>query len=268
LTTYPVPFAKDQYRSRLRRWAGRIGLDFAIAITRYLNKQLDVALESVVGATMSSTGFVTFLDLSSTTCAASAPLTAKAFTLDVAVAPEPREIRWQNAHVSKAFQLRRETITNFILALGALLWSFPLAAIQFFAKAEFIATIPGMGWVLTFQGGNLSSFVNGYLPVVALLVLILILPVLFELIAVKYERRKTFSDVQASMLGRYFYYQLANIYVSVTAGSILKSLADIIDHPSNILELLGESLPTMVGYFVALLVTKVRQSIHELLAIF
>lgn len=46
-------------------------------------------------------------------------------------------------------------------------------------------------------------------------------------------------------------------YVSVTAGSILKSLADILDHPQNILALLGDSLPTMVGYFVALLVTKI-----------
>ena len=59
------------------------------------------------------------------------------------------------------------------------------------------------------------------------------------------------------MLTRYFYYQLANIYITVSAGSLLKSLADILDHPSNILALLGESLPTMVGYFVALLTTKI-----------
>ena len=114
-----------------------------------------------------------------------------------------------------------------------------------------------MEWILTFHGGTLTSFVNGYLPVIFLLGLIVILPVIFELVAVRYERRKTFHDTQASMLSRYFYYQLANVYVSVTAGSIIKSLADILDHPSNILGLLGESLPTMVGYFVALLVTKI-----------
>jgi hypothetical protein len=45
-------------------------------------------------------------------------------------------------------------------------------------------------------------FVNGYLPVVALLGLILVLPLIFEFLAVKVERRKTFSDVQASMLSR------------------------------------------------------------------
>jgi hypothetical protein len=85
----------------------------------------------------------------------------------------------------------------------------------------------------------------------------MILPVIFEYVAVHVEHRKTYSDVQASMLTRYFYYQLANIYLTVAAGSLFHTLSDIIDHPSNILDLLGESLPTMVGYFVALLVTKI-----------
>lgn len=153
--------------------------------------------------------------------------------------------------------LRRERFANFVLALGVILWSFPLAAIQAFAKAENLAQIPGMEWIFRINNGYFTTLVNGYLPVVALLGLILILPIIFEYIAVKYERRKTLSDVQASMLGRYFYYQLANIYVSVTAGSILRSMAEIIESPSSILRLLGKSIPLMVGYFIALLVTKI-----------
>ena len=50
--------------------------------------------------------------------------------------------------------------------------------------------------------------------------------------------------------------QLANIYITVTAGSLWTSLADILERPSQVLELLGESLPTVNGYFVSLLVTK------------
>jgi len=57
---YDTPFARDQYKSTLRRFAGRLGLDFAVAIFRTLTQHIDVALEDVVGATMSSTGFVTF----------------------------------------------------------------------------------------------------------------------------------------------------------------------------------------------------------------
>eukprot|EP00523_Entomoneis_sp_CCMP467_P008539 CAMPEP_0168737984 /NCGR_PEP_ID=MMETSP0724-20121128/10690_1 /TAXON_ID=265536 /ORGANISM="Amphiprora sp., Strain CCMP467" /LENGTH=1061 /DNA_ID=CAMNT_0008785295 /DNA_START=92 /DNA_END=3277 /DNA_ORIENTATION=- len=251
------PFSQSVYASTLRRWAGRLGMDFAISGLRLANRQLDIAAEGLIGSTMSSTGFVTFLDLSSTTCAVSAPLTVKPGALKARVAPEPREINWENVHISKTTLLRREQFVNLILFVGVILWSFPLAAIQAFAKAEYLAQLPGMRWILTFHGGTLTSFVNGYLPVVALLVLIIILPLIFEQIARRYERRKTFSDVQSSMLSRYFFFQLANVYVSVTAGSILKSLADILDHPSNILGLLGDSLPTMVGYFVALLVTKI-----------
>jgi Calcium-dependent channel, 7TM region, putative phosphate len=106
-------------------------------------------------------------------------------------------------------------------------------------------------------GQKFANFVNGYLPVVALLTLILILPVIFENLALKFEHRKTFSDVQASMLTRYFYYQLANVYISATAGSLLQSLSDIIDRPYNMFETLGTLLPRMAGYFVALLVTKI-----------
>ena len=40
------------------------------------------------------------------------------------------------------------------------------------------------------------------------------------------------------------------MYVSVTAGSLWKSAADIIDSPSAGLEILGNSLPTVVGYFI------------------
>ena len=75
-----------------------------------------------------------------------------------------------------------------------------------------IARIPGMQWILTVNGGKLGAFINGYLPVVALLALILCLPVLFEFIAVKYEHRKTYSDVQRSILDRYFLYQVSVLF--------------------------------------------------------
>lgn len=276
---------KSKSSNMIRRVAGRLGLDFVVAGVKFANHQLgecayrlvsssihfisasdcfvvcfvvtDHAVEGVVGATMSSTGFITFLDLTSVTTAASAPLTSKPQTLDVGVAPEARDVIWQNAHISLRSQHRRENSSNIFLVVVGFLWIFPLAAIQAFAKAEYIAQIPGMEWILTAGGGSVSQFVNGYLPVVALLCLIMILPVIFEVLARNYEKRKTMSDVQNSMLGRYFYFQVLNLYISVSAGSLWKSLAEILDRPSSLLTLLGESLPFMVGYFVALLVTKI-----------
>jgi hypothetical protein len=93
--------------------------------------------------------------------------------------------------------------------------------------------------------------------VVLLLTIIMILPLVFHAVALHYEDRKTQSDIQKSIIGRFFYYQLANIYISVTAGSILDSLSDIVEHPSNILAILGKSLPNVVGYFATFIMTKI-----------
>lgn len=43
----------------------------------------------------------------------------------------------------------------------------------------------------------------------------------------------------------------------MTAGSVWKSLSDVLEHPAEVLEILGESIPMMVGYFISLLVTKI-----------
>ncbi len=53
-----------------------------------------------------------------------------------------------------------------------------------------------------------------------------------------------------------FFAKLANIYVTVTAGSIWTSLEALVDHPGSIFEILGRSIPHLVGFFVTLLVTK------------
>jgi hypothetical protein len=71
---------------------------------------------------MSSTGFVTFLDLTSLTTAASTPLTSKPQVLDVCVAPEPKDIIWKNAHISLKSQSRRENATNILLTILAFFW--------------------------------------------------------------------------------------------------------------------------------------------------
>eukprot|EP00985_Skeletonema_marinoi_P023778 scaffold16004_cov202-Skeletonema_marinoi.AAC.2 len=227
----------------------RIGVDFISGGITYIQQNIDEVVDSVVGATMSSTGFITFKDLHSVTCAAKTPLFHKPDVLIANMAPESRDIIWENAHVNLGWSRGREWTANMLLGVGAILWSIPVASIQALATADQIATVPGMGWLETLDGGNVAAFVNGYLPVVLLLTIIMVLPHIFYAVALHYEDRKTRSDVQKSITGRYFYYQLANIYITVTAGSILDSLNEIIEHPTNILAILGKSLPNVVGYF-------------------
>jgi hypothetical protein len=246
----------------------KIGLDFFAGFLANLHRPLDVVVDTVVGRTLTSTGFVTFSDLVTTTCAIRAPLTHEAGVLSVAMAPDTRDIEWSNAHVDKAWIDGREWTADFFLGLGAILWSIPVAAVQALANLESLSMIPGMSWISNSTNRELKSFLNGFLPVLALMGLISSLPPFFEWVASRFERRKSKSDAQHSILKRFFYYQLANIYVTVTAGSILDSLAEILDHPSNAFALLGTSVPSVVGYFIMFLFTKILAGLPiELLAI-
>jgi len=246
-----------------RRLAGMLGLDFFVSFVRLINKRLSscfsgcIPKSAAAGTTTSSTGFVTLFFHHEAAVAACASLTHKPNALEVTPAPDNREILWDNAAVGVQRRRWKAIVANVLLFFGVIFWSIPLAAIQAFAKIDEIAQIPGMEWIVNVGRGNMAHFINDYLPVVALLTLIMILPFVFEWIAVSYERRKTMSDVQDSIVGRYFYYQVANIYVTVTAGSIWAALADILDQPAALLQILGESIPMMVGYFLSLLITKI-----------
>ena len=107
---HSAPFATDQYTTWVRRWLGRLGLDFVVFVVRYISKQWDVScfnptLSKKDANIMSRTGFVTFLDLASTTTAASAPLNSNRSNIrggpvEATLAPEPRVrttdyLRWR-----------------------------------------------------------------------------------------------------------------------------------------------------------------------------
>ncbi len=271
------PGGRDKDKSCLRRVAGKLFLDFLSAVYSYTSRKFNtVVVDSILSRTMSSTGFVTFTSLQPVTVCSGMSITHNK-GLAIATAPEPNDIYWDNASVSLEVRTAKEQSASLLIMFGALIWSVPVATIQGIATTSEISKIPGFGW-LDDSGvicdeddapvGGCSAeqrqqrefyinLINGYLPVLALLGLIQLLPFLFQAIAVFYESRKTKSDIQRSILRRFFYYQLANIYVSITAGSILENLQDIIETPTSILFLLSDSLPTVVGYFISLIITKI-----------
>ena len=73
---------------------------------------------------------------------------------------------------------------------------------------SFAASLPGMGWVSGVVADDFVAFCNGYLPVLALIGLIAVLPFVFYWVAIRYEHRKERSDIQHSIVKRSFYYQV------------------------------------------------------------
>ena len=90
---------------------------------------------------MSSTGFITFKDLASVSYAVRAPISEDPDVMTVAVAPEPRDIVWENAHVNLTWSAGRAWTANVLLFFGAILWSVPVAGIQALATFDTLGKI-------------------------------------------------------------------------------------------------------------------------------
>jgi hypothetical protein len=123
----------------------RMGIDFIYGGLHYIQQNIDEVVDSVVGATMSSTGFITFNDLQTVTCAVKTPLFDKPDVLVVRMAPEPRDIIWENAHVNLGWSKGREWTANVLLGVGAILWSIPVASIQVSPTYKINKTWPDFG---------------------------------------------------------------------------------------------------------------------------
>ncbi len=121
--------------------AGRLGFDFGAFIVKIITRRIHVLRDEEKKDVVSSTGFVTFLDLATVACVVSAPLTHKPQTLNVKVAPERRDLIWENCCRRADINTTREFNANVYFILGALLWSIPLVGIQAFTSAEMLGKL-------------------------------------------------------------------------------------------------------------------------------
>jgi len=99
------------------------------------------------------------------------------------------------------------------------------------------------------------TLVIDYLPSLLLVISLQLLPWIFYIISYRYERLKTHSDVQASILGRYFYYQMINIFATIVGGGIVTEFALIVENPRYIVRILGCTMPNVSIYLIQIIVT-------------
>jgi magnesium-transporting ATPase (P-type) len=161
----------------------------------------------------------------------------------------------------------RKGIADGTLIVGAIFWSLVVTFISAISNLESISrVVPALQQYST---TGLYQFANNYLAIGLLLILLAILPFIFDFIARNYEGLKTESEIQNSIMTRYFYYQLANVFVSVGLGSVATSLHEILANPSSILGILGASLPSFSIYFANLVVIKTFTAVPiEMLRVF
>jgi hypothetical protein len=238
----------------------------AIPVRRHLTRLGGLQVTKAVGllmlgSVMSSTGFVTFKTLTASTVASQAQLTAQPLVFDTCPAPEPRDVVWHNVAVPLSQIDYRVNVTSLFFMICVIFWGVVTSGI--YNVQNYLQTVQETHFYLNLGewGRFLVQLLIDYAPTLLLLIVMSLLPLVFSLASYRYERLKTHSDVQASIMSRYFYYQMMNIYITIIGGTVLKTLVVqeiqiIIDNPRAIFEILGCQVPVVAVYFIQLIVTK------------
>eukprot|EP00928_Gymnodinium_smaydae_P097783 TRINITY_DN8939_c2_g1_i1.p1 TRINITY_DN8939_c2_g1~~TRINITY_DN8939_c2_g1_i1.p1 ORF type:complete len:806 (+),score=185.36 TRINITY_DN8939_c2_g1_i1:40-2457(+) len=167
----------------------------------------------------------------------------------VRAAPEARDVVWENAAVPLAQTRNRSIVAHAGLLCGLVFWSVPVSSIQAWTSLDETE----LGWTRSAVGMLVYTFLQGYLPVLALMALQAALPIAFMIIATRYERYKVRSEIQQILMRRNFYYQLATVYVTVVAATLSQTLhgqlREVFRRPSALLEILREEVPAVACYF-------------------
>lgn len=243
----------------LTRYISSLMINLRVVCTRFCH--VDSArwqrrVSIYVSATdhISSTGFVTFSSLSARTIACRILLSHGFHALSITTAPHPEDIIWENIAISKAALDSRHTAADCLFTCGALFWSVVVAGINGWAELDNIAEREQ--WLARYINNRWYRYVNEYLAAVVLLVLLSLLPFIFDVSARYFEKIKTEGEIQSSLCTRYFYYQLANIFVTVFSGTIWQNVAIVAKSPSTVIDILAVNLPDRSIFFAILVITR------------
>jgi len=201
----------------------------------------------VVGAyyKFSSTAFVTFKSRMAETIAHQMTLSDET-SMSIHHAPNPKDIIWDNVAIPKTQIIMRNFITNCGLIVGSIFWSSLVASVDAFGKRQ-----------------QLPESQQNFLSVCILLLFLVALPFVFDFLARNYEGMKLESEIQNAIMTRYFYYQLVNVFVTIGLGGISmgNQIFNIFRKPQVLIDLLGQTIPSVSLYFANLIIVKIFAAI-------
>lgn len=220
-----------------------------------------------------STAFVTLRKLSDRVIAEQIPLFDAGGDSDgvekvvVNPAPEADAIIWENVQLPLDHILQRRFIGRAICVVGILFWSIPISSIQALASKNVLNELLPHGWLewIAEHTPVVYSLLILYLPVIALMAVLVLLPMALQLIAVYVEARKSQFEVAISVMHRNFWFQFFSLWLMVFTSSLAQSFLQIMDHPRCISAILGASIPKVSVYFTSFVITRIGISLPLLL---
>ncbi|CAI9760258.1 unnamed protein product [Fraxinus pennsylvanica] len=165
-------------------------------------------------------------------------------------APEPRDVYWNNL----AIPYVSLTIRRLIIAVAFFFLTFffmiPITIVQSLANIESLEKRASFLKVIT-DIGFIKSFIQGFLPGIALKIFLILLPTILMLMS-KFEGFLCKSALERRSAFRYFIFIFVNVFLgSVIAGTAFQQLDSFIHQSANdIPKTIGVAIPMKATFFI------------------
>eukprot|EP00752_Nemacystus_decipiens_P006507 g5859.t1 len=209
------------------------------------------------GKGYSSRAFVTFRSFGAATVARQVLHCARPGRMAASSAPEPRDVYWPNAIVTRRQHTARRVCVEVLLGVLMLLFPVLVTMLSFVFSAENLMQRSEVVRKLCRRSSLFESMIELIQPM-AVITVMATLPLLLRLVG-RLEGTLAESWIQMQTLSRYFTFQVLNVFLVTTiAGFAVEILTQqlhaqivkrLVDDPSVLFTLLGETLPKVCGFF-------------------
>ncbi|KAH7132097.1 hypothetical protein B0J11DRAFT_556914 [Dendryphion nanum] len=256
---YSIPYA--QQRPMAKIWMGRFKLRFknVDAINYYEEKlrRLDDEITALRKKDFEPTplAFITLDSVASAQMAIQAVLDPSPLQLLANSSPAPSDVVWSNTYLPRSKRMLRSWSITIIIGILSIFWTALLVPI---AGALNICSIhevfPGLANALS-SHELLKSLVNTQLPTVALTLLNVGVPYLYDWLA-NQQGMISQGDVELSVISKNFFFTFFNFFILFTILGTTSNLVDMLErfgkelsNATTIANVIAESLQNLLPFY-------------------
>ncbi len=214
-------------------------------VTKLVKKSLD---------RVANTGFVIFNSISVKQSAVQVELNGKFQILDAYPAPDPNSIIWKNVTRKLTDQEYLEAIWSAIWCVGILFWAVIVGFVQGIANLDSVLAKIGFDDIDTSQVWY--GIVAGYLPVIAFMLLMILLPMFINFIARNTIQLKSANECDSYTFSWHQMFQFANLWLIIIGGSLFNQIDTIFNDVGELVNIIASAVPGASVFSLNLIITE------------
>ncbi|KAG0206932.1 hypothetical protein BGX28_001735 [Mortierella sp. GBA30] len=230
-------------------------IDHCREVFATLDKAVQKMRMSRIFAT-TSIGFVTFEDMHSAQILAQTVNTQETLSCITSLAPEPRDVFWDNLNLPPSELGVRGVVVNTTVFFLVFFWSGPIGVFSSFLNLKSLEKLlPGVTKIAE-ASPIIKSLIQGFLPTLGVTVFLAVVP---KILLALCERQgiQSHSAVARSLYNKYFFFILFNVVLLFTViGTWAQAFDRVYHNLGEFALLLAMSLPGVAPFFVNFLILK------------